>query len=92
MQKLITNMEDYGKHKESPCIKYWDLNYLYEWTIPQKLPVNNFKWAGNISDFDESFIKIIMKKVMKDIFLKLMLNTQKTYITFTMINRFCLNE
>ena len=69
MQKLITNMDAYGKHKESPCIKYWDLNYLYERAIPQKLPVNNFKWTEDISDFDESFIKIIMKKLMKDIFL-----------------------
>ena len=32
----------------------------------QKLPVNNFEWIEDTSQFNEDFIKIIMKKVMKE--------------------------
>ena len=28
-----------------------------DWAMPQKLPVNDFKWVEDISAFDESFIK-----------------------------------
>ena len=39
--------------------------------MSQKLPVNDFTWYNDhLSDFNEEFIKIMMKKVMKDIFLK----------------------
>ena len=36
-------MEDYNENKESPCLQYWDGNNIYEWTMSQKLPVNNFE-------------------------------------------------
>ena len=42
--------------------------------MSQKLPVSNFEWIKNTSQFNEYFIKSIMKKLMKDIFLKLMFN------------------
>ena len=36
--------KDYDKSKESSYLKYWEINYLYHWTMPQKLPVNKFEW------------------------------------------------
>ena len=36
-------MKDYDKNKELPYLKYWDVNNLYGWAMPQKLPVNDFK-------------------------------------------------
>ena len=48
---------DYDKNKEPSYLKYWGVNNLYNCTISQRLPVNDFKWVGNISEFDESFIK-----------------------------------
>ena len=50
-------MKDYDKNKESPYIQYWDLNNLYGWTMSQKLPVNNFEWIKDTSQFNEDFIK-----------------------------------
>ena len=43
---------------------------LYGSAVSQKLPVNVFKWKNNVSKFDEDFIAITMKIVIKDIFLK----------------------
>ena len=50
-------MKDYDKNKESPYIQYWDVNNLYGWAMSQKLPVNNFEWIKDISQFNEDFIK-----------------------------------
>ena len=36
--------------------------------MSQKLPVNNFEWIKDTSQFNEDFIKTLMKKAMKDIF------------------------
>ena len=38
--------------------------------MSQKLPVNGFKWIEDLSEFNERFIKFIMKIVIEDIFLK----------------------
>ena len=48
----------------------------------QKLPVNNFEWIEDTSQFNEDFIKTIMKKVMNDIFLKLIFSILKNYMSF----------
>ena len=49
--------------------------------MSQELPIFNFKWAEDTSQLNEDFIKkTILKKVKKDIFLKLMFNIQKIYI------------
>ena len=40
--KLIT-YTDYDKNNESSYLKYWHVNSLYEWTMLQKLPVDNFE-------------------------------------------------
>ena len=67
-------MKHYDKNKESLYLKYWAVNNLCGWAISQKLPVNNFKWIEETSQLNKDFIKTVMKKMMKDIFLKLMFN------------------
>ena len=42
---------------ESSYIQCWDVNNFSSWTISQKLPVNNFEWIKEISQFNEDFIK-----------------------------------
>ena len=76
--KAGNKKNDYDKNKESSYLNHWDINNSYGWTISAKSPVNNFEWLDETCQFNEDFIKkTIMKKVMKDIFLKLMGNTQK---------------
>ena len=50
-------MKDYDKNKESSYIQYRDVNNLYGWAISQKLPINNFEWTKDTSQFNEDFIK-----------------------------------
>ena len=50
-------MKHYDKIKESLYLKYWDVDNLYVWAMSQKLPVNNFKWVEDNSEFNEDFIK-----------------------------------
>ena len=50
-------MKDCDKNKEFSYLKYWDVNNLYGWAMPQKLAVNYFKWVKDISEFNEDFIK-----------------------------------
>ena len=38
-------------------IQYWDVNNLYGRAMSQKLPVNNFEWIKNNSQFNKDFIK-----------------------------------
>ena len=83
-------MKDYDKNKESSYLQHWDANNLCGWAISQKLPVNNFEWIKNTSQFNEDFR--ILTKVMKDIFLKLMCSLLKNYINFIMIYHFYLKE
>ena len=50
-------MKDYDKNKESIYLKFWDVNDLYGWEMSQKLPVSNFKWIEDTSQFNEDFMK-----------------------------------
>ena len=60
-------MKDYGKNKELSYLQYLDVSNLYGWTMLQKIPVNDFEWKKDTSQFNKDFIKTIIKKVMKDI-------------------------
>ena len=51
-------MKNYNKNKESWYLQYWDLNNLYGWTMSRKLPVNNFDWIEDTSQFNEDFVKL----------------------------------
>ena len=61
-------MKDYDKNKESSYLRCRDVNNLSGWVMSQKLPVNNFEWIEDISQFDENFIKTITRKVTQVIF------------------------
>ena len=63
-------MKNFDKNIESSYLMYLNANTLYGWGMSQKLFANGFKWEKNVSKFDEDFIKILMKIVIKDIFLK----------------------
>ena len=47
-------MKDHNKNKETSYLKYWEINNLYGWEMSQKLPVNNFQWIEDISQFNEN--------------------------------------
>ena len=50
-------MKVYDKNRELPYIQYRDVNNWYGWAMSQKLPVNNFEWIKDTSQFNEDFIK-----------------------------------
>ena len=50
-------IKDWDKNKESSYFQYWDVNGLYGWAMAQKLPVNNFEWIEDTSQYNEDFIK-----------------------------------
>ena len=75
-------MKDYNKNKESSFLKYWDINKLYGWEMLQKLRVNKFEWIKDTSKFNEDFTTIIMRKVIKVVVSKLMVNFLKNYMNF----------
>ena len=82
---VLTYDKMYDKNKESSYLQYWDISNLYDWTMSQKLPLNNFDWINDTSQFNKDFIKTITNKVGKDIFLKLVLNILKNYMNFIII-------
>ena len=51
-------MKDYDKNKEPSYLQYWDVNNLYGQAMLQKIPVNDFEWIKDTSQFNEDFIKI----------------------------------
>ena len=63
-------MKDFDKTKESSYIQYWDVNNLYGWAMSQKLPVNNFVWIKDASQFNENFIKNCYQESDKAYFLE----------------------
>ena len=63
-------IKDYAKDKETPYLKYQDVNKLYGRAISQKLPVNDFKWVGDIFGFDEILKKCFNKESDEGYFLE----------------------
>ena len=55
-------MKVYDTNTESTYLQYWDVNNLYGWAMSQKLPVNNFGWIQDTSQFNEDFIKHYSKE------------------------------
>ena len=49
--------KDCDKNKESSYIQYWDVNNLNGWALSQKLPVSNFEWIKDTSQFNKDFIQ-----------------------------------
>ena len=48
-------MKNYDKNKESPYLKFWDVNNLYGSVMSQKLSGDAFKWVENTSQFNKDF-------------------------------------
>ena len=48
---------NYGKNKECSYLQYWNVNNLYGWAMSQKLPVNDFEWIDDTSQFIKTFAK-----------------------------------
>ena len=68
--------KDHDKNKESSYLDYWDVNNLYGWAMSQKVPLNNFEWIEEPSQFNEAFIKNYNEKSDKGYFLEV--NVQYT--------------
>ena len=81
-------IKSFDKNKELPYLQHLNVNNLYCWAMSQKLPVNNFGWIKDTSQFKKDFIKTIMKNMMKDIFLKLMFSILKSYMNCIMVYHF----
>ena len=85
-------MKDNDKNKESSCLRFWDANNLHGWVMLQKLPVNNFEWIKDTSQFNEDFIKNYNKESDEGYFLEVDVNILKKYMNFIMIYYFYLQE
>ena len=62
-------LPDYDNTKKSVFLQYLDANNLYGFALCKKLRLNRYKWV-DISMITEEFIKIMMKKMILDIYLK----------------------
>ena len=61
-------MKNYDKNIESSYIEYLDAKNFYGWAMSQKRPTNGFKWVEDLCQFNEDFIKNMMKIVIQAIF------------------------
>ena len=50
-------MKGCDENKESSYLQYCNINYLYGWTMLQKLPAGGFEWFEESSELIENFIK-----------------------------------
>ena len=63
-------MEDYDEYKEWSYSQFWNVNNLCGWAMLHKLPVNNFEWIEDTSQFNEDFIKNYNEESDKGYFLE----------------------
>ena len=47
--------------KNHYIFKFWNVNDLYSWEILAKVPVNEFEWIKDTSQFTKYFRKILEK-------------------------------
>ena len=85
-------MKDYDKTKESSCLQYWDVNNLYGWAMSRKLPVNNFVWIEDTSQFNEDLIKNYSEESDEGYFLEVDLQYLEKLHKLIMIYYFYLKE
>ena len=50
-------MKNYNKDIKSSFLEYYDANKLYGWAMCKKLPIDNFRWAADLSKYTECYIK-----------------------------------
>ena len=81
-------VKDYDKNKESSYLKYWDVNSFYSWAMSQKVPVSKFEQIEDTYLFNED----LRKKVIKDIFSKLIFSILKNYMNSIIIYPFYQKE
>ena len=75
-------------NKESSHLNCWDVNNLYGWAMSQKLPVNNFQWIEDTSQFNKGFMKNYNEESYEKYFLDVDVQYSKKYMDFTMIYHF----
>ena len=63
-------IKDYGKNKETSYLQYWNVNNLYGWAMLQRLPINNFEWIKDTSQFNKNFTKHFNEKCTEGYFLE----------------------
>ena len=83
-------MKDYDK--ELSYVQYLNVNNLYGWTMLQKLPVNNFEWIKDTSQFNEDFIKNGNQENDERYLWNLMFNIFKNCMNFITIYHFYQKE
>ena len=71
---------------------YWDVKSLYGWAMSQNFAVDRLSGLKIYPNLKKISSKAVMKKVMNDIFLKLMFNILKDYLIFIMIYPFYLKD
>ena len=75
-------------NKESSHLNCWDVNNLYGWAMSQKLPVNNFQWIEDTSQFNKGFMKNYNEESYEKYFLDVDVQYSKKYMDFIMIYHF----
>ena len=83
-------LTDYDKNKESSYFQYWDVNNLYDWAMSQKLPVNNFEWIEDTSQYNEDFAKNYNEESDEVYFLEVDVQYLEKYMNFIIIYHFYL--
>ena len=72
-------MKDYDKNKGSSYLKYWNVNNQYRLAMWQKCSVNGFKWADDISKFNDDFIENYNENNIEGYFLEVAVQYPKYF-------------
>ena len=58
----ICNSNRQYRKANNKYMKGYDVNHLYSWAMPQKLPAFNFEWVEDTSQFNNVFINNYVEK------------------------------